>query len=938
MSFKRFLIFIGIVFLNFYPSISQSTEQFKKDSLLFEEYWSTGESYFLKNDIEKSVDYLKKASEIAHRIKMYDLWADCQMQIASMDSYKGDFINTFKILDSLEALIGNYPFDTATTSKIYHYQSIFLSQEGDHTSSIAYSEKSYFVKKEAGVSPIDNVVYYNSLGYSYFKLGMYERALVDFGVAFSNLQEAYDKKTINKNEFNFRQCILHNNTSETYRYNEQFNEAIIYAERAKTNLENVEYPYRALHQRTAQILAEAYIASNDTDKAAMNLYNRLELIKKDNQKNIREKVKAMLAIAEFESKNNQPEKANAYYKDALTNLDSMESSSRAQFFAFVPLVKHYLEKDELNKAVKLLNRALGNTTIENVKESFLNYASDIELFAELLSLKGLYFYKRYQKEKKTALIEESMDWYKTTYTFLNKTSQRLGEGLNSRFQSILGDINANALNAIYTASQVLKSSSANYSDVLSIIEFEKSFTENLHRQRIQADLLVGLPKSLYKKEQRLKKRIRRLLLRLEKEGLNDALTTQISFQVAKLDSLKKVIAQEYSTYNEYTYYPFNIDYNLIKSQVKAQQVNVLTLYYTNQYLYKLLISPDETVFTRVPIGADFEIAISNHLEALKAYNTNTYQETGNVLYTYIFKGLEEYLDAKGMVIVPHKLLNFVPFESLTNKNGLLINEIPISYKSSLYKWSVSTNSDAGNNSDPLLMAPVFKKKANKKEKQRAGLTELIYSIDEVEAIGQLFGVAPFRYEAATKKNFIKNKDRNIIHLATHVMVNAESPLETRIAFATEDDVQEPDLTLYEVLNMQLPSEMVVLSACETGVGPVKKGVGVQSLARSFSFAGAKCTVTSLWKVDDRSTGEIMQLFYKYLKNGEPKDVALQKAKQDYLNNAEDDLLKHPYYWAGFIVLGDTTPIVSANYYAYFIIPIGLFLLLFLFRRKLRKVS
>ena len=109
MSFKRFLTFICIVFSNFYPCISQSTDNFKKDSLQFEAYWSTGESFFIKNDIEKAVDYLEKAAEIAHRIKMYGLWADCQMQIASMDSYKGDFINTFKILDSLEALIGNYP-------------------------------------------------------------------------------------------------------------------------------------------------------------------------------------------------------------------------------------------------------------------------------------------------------------------------------------------------------------------------------------------------------------------------------------------------------------------------------------------------------------------------------------------------------------------------------------------------------------------------------------------------------------------------------------------------------------------------------------------------------------------------------------------------------------------------------------------------------------
>jgi CHAT domain-containing protein len=937
MLFKRFVIFIFIVFSNFFLALSQSNETFKKDSLLFEEYWSVGESHFYNNDIEKAMEYLEKAAEIAHRIELYDLWADCKMQMASMDSYKGDFISTFNILDSLETLIGKYPFDPATTSKIYHYQSIFLSEEGDHKASMKYSERSFLVKKESAVSALDKVVYYNSLGVSYSGLGMYDRALVNYGIALSNLTEAFEKGSVNNNEFNFRQCILHNITSEAYRLNQQFDKAVLYAEKAKANLEKVAYPYRALHQRTAQILAEAYMASDKPEKAKEHLYRRLQLINEDNRKNVREKVKAILAIAEFENKNDRPAVANSYYKKALIQMDSLQTTPRALFFAFSPLVKYYLDRDDLTKAAQLLDRSLGNVTLENVEDSFLDYAGDIELFAQLLSSKGLYFYKRYQNEKKTALLEESISWYRTTFTFLNKTSQSLGEGLNARFDTILEQINKDALNAIYEALQVFGGTSAYYSDVLSIIEFEKSFTENLNKQRIKAEVLAGLPPSLYEQEKKLKKRIRRLLLQMEKEGLKDSLTDEINLQVAKLDSLKEVIKKKYPVYNKYTYYPFTIDYDLIKKQVESRDLQLLNLYYADRYLYRLLITPDETVFTRVPAGKDFETAVNNHLEALKAYNTNTYLETANLLFTSIFSGLERYFDAKNMVIIPHKLLNFVPFESLVNKNGLLINSQPISYKSSLFKWSQSTSPDTQNNPDPLLMAPVFRKDANNKEKQRAGLAELTHSIYEVEAIGNLFGVAPFEYEAATKSNFIKNKDRSIIHLATHVLVNTESPLETRILFAAEQGGKESDLAVYEVLNMQLPSDMVVLSACETGVGPLKKGVGVQSLARSFAFSGAKSTVMSLWKVDDRSTGEIMRFFYRHLKNGEPKDLALQKAKRDYLDNTEEDLLKHPYYWAGFIVLGDTAPIVSSqNYYYWLITAIGLLLLLFLFRKKLFK--
>lgn len=100
--------------------------------------------------------------------------------------------------------------------------------------------------------------------------------------------------------------------------------------------------------------------------------------------------------------------------------------------------------------------------------------------------------------------------------------------------------------------------------------------------------------------------------------------------------------------------------------------------------------------------------------------------------------------------------------------------------------------------------------------------------------------------------------------------------------------------------------MVVLSACNTGIGYNAVGEGLFSLARGFRLAGIPSTVTNLWQADNKATYELTESFYKYLGLGLPKDEALRKAKLDFLKQDQSHLL--PFYWAPAIVLGDSSPI------------------------------
>ena len=111
----------------------------------------------------------------------------------------------------------------------------------------------------------------------------------------------------------------------------------------------------------------------------------------------------------------------------------------------------------------------------------------------------------------------------------------------------------------------------------------------------------------------------------------------------------------------------------------------------------------------------------------------------------------------------------------------------------------------------------------------------------------------------------------------------------------------------DIYNLSLNADLVTLSACETGIGELKRGEGIISLARAFAYAGAKSIVTTLWSVNDVRTSELMEHFYKNLYKGMDKDAALWQAKKDFLK-AHKGMSAHPYYWAGFIPIGDMSPI------------------------------
>ena len=221
------------------------------------------------------------------------------------------------------------------------------------------------------------------------------------------------------------------------------------------------------------------------------------------------------------------------------------------------------------------------------------------------------------------------------------------------------------------------------------------------------------------------------------------------------------------------------------------------------------------------------------------------------------------------------------------------------------------------------------------------LIRLQWAEKEVRGIADDLHGRAFCRRGATEDIFKRKAPQaGIIHLATHAIVNDEDPLYSKLVFAKDAASNEDGfLNTFELYNMKLNASLVVLSACNTGYGKVIHGEGIMSLARGFMYAGCPSIVMSLWPVDDQSTAGLMKGFFSGLAQGLRKDDALRRAKLDYLKQA-DAVKSNPFYWAGFVSIGNTHPIlirVHKNYPSWvlmgIIASIGLVILFWRIRTK-----
>ncbi|WP_299135136.1 CHAT domain-containing tetratricopeptide repeat protein [uncultured Tenacibaculum sp.] len=443
--------------------------------------------------------------------------------------------------------------------------------------------------------------------------------------------------------------------------------------------------------------------------------------------------------------------------------------------------------------------------------------------------------------------------------------------------------------------------------------------------------LTNLPDGVLRKNNVFKKDIFQLESEIEthkaskkKDSLFDL---KVSYQNFK-DSIQKTYPQFSSQNNEIQ----QVSLSKVKSNLHK---NDIKLYYTlnasnvdddKQSMIGLLISKNKDIHFKIKNIDSVLLGISAYKKLISKPITQKqelarFKKVSYSLYNQLFptKEIKDLIKNKNISIVSDVSLENIPFEAFnTSATDLrhLVNDCNISYTYSSSFSEFNKNRDRKTNTDIVVFAPVNFKNTE--------LSPLENTEKEAAVITNLIDGDSFTNSNAKKENFVrKTSNAKIIHLATHATATSNPSIQ----FFTND------LKLHELYTYKNNADLVVLSACETNIGELKQGEGVLNLARGFFHSGANAVVSSTWKINDASSSYIMKEFYTNLRNKQSKTEALNNAKRAYLKNHSLSE-QSPYYWASFVLIGDTSPVFTTNYLYYvgIILIIGL-LVFFYFKRK-----
>lgn len=340
--------------------------------------------------------------------------------------------------------------------------------------------------------------------------------------------------------------------------------------------------------------------------------------------------------------------------------------------------------------------------------------------------------------------------------------------------------------------------------------------------------------------------------------------------------------------------------SIIEIQKKLTKDNaaLIEFFYGEHAIYQFVIKPNTTSFNKIDLDDNTRNSISAFIHLFdnaSAINNNIANYTTQSFGIYKLLQLNAASTFKNIIIIPDGLLNFIPFEALltsetetTNfsKMPFVITQQMVAYNSNAFFYL--KNYEFTKNDSLLGVFPVFEN-SNK---------ALIYSKNEANAIEGEMNTTLLMQEQATKSNFInKASNYSVLHLSTHA-TSGDFTIPASI------DFYDNPMLLNELYSLNLSPDLVVLSACETGIGRILKGEGAMSMARGFQYSGAQNVLFSLWQINDKSTSQIIQLFYENYSQNKSAFISNHKSKIAYLQDKNiSNIKKSPYYWSAFVYYG-----------------------------------
>jgi CHAT domain-containing protein len=862
-------------------------------------YAMIGNTFNAKAEYDLGIKNYEKALIIGSQI-----WKMAHVNIASYTFNLGIAYNEIgdydkgieyfkKTLDQRIKLLGDAHIEVA---KAYNAIGISHDYKGEYVKGISYYEKALniFINKYGSNENLDAAITLNNIGASYDDCGEYQLSLL-------HAQKALDIRLKLKEPNPLFVAISYNNIGNTYRRLSNFIKAIEYNQIAlDIRLKNLD----PLHPDLApsyQSLAHCFEETNQPDKAIEYFQKAFDIYKRNDSK-----ANVLKNIAIVESKLKNYTKCDTIFEKSLQllnykNANDLKNVQSIKWLINVLLAKgnYELTRFQIEKDLKY---------VEKASQSFQNASEASEYQSNSFSTEG----GKVELKKIQNSIVEGIISCKTILAYPNQDSNLKQTAFDKHEQ-----IKASLLQA-----QIKETNALKYANIPEdLLQKETQLRLNITWREKQKQAKVNAGKS-------------------ETDSTVLAISSKLFDLKQDYDTLKQNLEKNYPEYYRLKYDTKTVSVEDVQKKLLSPSQTLLSYFVGDSSVFAFVVKLDTYAVYTIKKDFPLEMYVKQLRDGLYGYQTaavkteKLYEAKADSFAQAAFQlhqkliGPLSILLTKEVILVPDGVLGYIPFDVLLSEKPKDATQFKshhyfskdhiISYNYSATLWHSMQNKKHKTeptknfvgyapyyNGDTTVLSKLFGDDLT----MRKGLDSLKYSGEEVFKAQKLMGGEAVLNQKATKKTFEETASNyRIIHLATHGKANDKSGDYCFLAFTEQkDSIDNELLYVRDIYNLSLNADLVVLSACETGIGELKRGEGIVSLARAFAYSGAKSMVTSLWSVNDKSTMQIMENFYRNLRKGQTKNYALWKAKQDYWEKAKGEFA-HPFYWSSFIPIGDMKPV------------------------------
>ncbi|NOQ72142.1 MAG: CHAT domain-containing protein [Crocinitomix sp.] len=744
-----------------------------------------------------------------------------------------------------------------------------------------------------------------------------------------NDQNCYDIGYLYRNMATFESTT--GNSEQALKY---IDKSEVYYTRLKALLSEADYNAIMVEFYTSNFTLAYHLG--DYDKGLSHLLKVEKMLLSSSGKsmklaeNYRYRAELSLAIQDYEQ-------SEVYAQKALELYDEFAPKNRAKEASFVHSFlssKFHFKKYE--EIIEFLDQRVGYRSTEEAIETVAeNQGIYLGSFVDNMFIRSYTNMRQYQQTKNLDLILEADRWQQAGFQIaedyiVKNNADKIGNIISNPENKVLGSLIC--LGYLKEGEQLADDKIV---EAMRMIDVHQS--ARLHVERVS----YQVNKELSQKEKKLKNELIYVNLKLEeavrqdssianKDSLSDLAFT-LSSEIQELNKLTKhdkILAEYQIGQKQFK--------DLLNTFLERTNKNVVTYFYEAKVdsVYIIGANKNSVYFKAAAVPKNFKALIKEsyqlnaHLQSNPSGIDRQF-ELNKALYSYLIQPILPHLNSKELLVYPNNEISYVSFDALIDGDDkYLVETYAVQYTSSLFSIINEKNEQQTNPSFASFYPANY------------GTNKLAYlnnGKQEVNDIQVIMGGKSFIGKAASKLNFLDlSNQKQILHLASHSVLNVVRPYESYILFDKTTDTTENRLFAHEIFSKTLSCDMVTLSSCNSASGEIEEGIGVVSLANAFYFAGVPSTVSSLWSAQDKSSAKIMVDFYANLKLGLGKSESLQRAKIEYIKEA-DKVRMQPFFWANYVVYGNDAALfergVSVSWWKY-LFGTGLVIVLLILGRKL----